>query len=138
LKAARDNSGQASVELLLVLPFVLFVLLAIVQVCMTSIGEELSVYTAYMGARARTAGPSHDGDNVDKMVGKLDDALTWAGAARVEQTGTGGVRVTAAAPPVVRSLSAGFPLRAEATLLPRPPLERPGGWSGRPGDNDLF
>ncbi len=97
----RRDGGQATVELALVLPFVIVLALVVVQVVVVANGSVLAVHSAREGARVAALG--------------RDDAAVLAAAAAGGGFAPGSVRVT-----VVRS-----PETVRVTVVVRQPTSVP-------------
>jgi Flp pilus assembly protein TadG len=118
----RDE-GQAAVELALVLPFVVLLLLTVVQVTLVARDQVLVVHAARAGAReGAVVAPSAGAASVRQVAldaGGLKSERTMTDMTRVGATDTVIVRVRYGAPtdvPIVGALFPDVPLEATVTM----------------------
>ncbi len=121
MRRAREDGGQASVELALVLPLVMILLLAVAQLGLLVRDQILIVHAAREGARQAAVDPSADAPRKAAVASSSlnDSRLT------VTTTGRGGpgsrVRVevayrTSSVMPLVGAAVGHLTLRASATM----------------------
>jgi Flp pilus assembly protein TadG len=125
--AGDRDEGQAAVELALVLPLVVLLLLAVVQVTLVARDEVLVVHAARAGAReAAVAAPGGGDGEADGQVRRaaleasgLKSERTMTDMTRVGTTDTVIVRVRYAAPtdvPLIGPLLPDVTLDADVTM----------------------
>ncbi len=109
----RGQEGQATVELVLVLPLLGLLLLAIVQVALIAEAQVRVTHAAREGARAAAveADPHHA---VSRVLGERPHSVSVAGGATTVQVTVVGVQPTRV--PLVGRLLGDVELRSVATM----------------------
>jgi hypothetical protein len=110
----RRECGQATVELVALLPFLVAVLAAAWQLVLAGDARWSAATAARAAARAAAVGGDAEAAARRHLPKRLEDGL------RVTESGRGRVRVTLAVPAVVHGLRPGR-VSAEASFTPQEP-----------------